>query len=277
MAKRWSIEEDEFLRKNYGKVKISIISENLGRSTDCIKTRASKFKLKGNSSLACSTYEFNHNYFDNPTIYNSYWAGFIAADGCLYYGKNANKLGVLKILLSKQDKEILEQFSKDCNYNGKILEFSRILNNKVHKYCYIHICNLSYWADNLKKYWNIVPRKTRILEPPLITDIQQQLAYIIGYIDGDGSIYKESQPSGKSRLCLGISGTKAILEWISHILYKFENQEKYKLRTPLKINKHINNNLTHSIVYTNQRAIRLLNMLKAVPITFRLKRKWLIS
>src|SRR5690606_13503507 len=44
------------------------------------------------------------------------------------------------------------------------------------------------WFDDLYKFWNILPNKTLYLNPPNITDLNLCLSYIIGLIDGDGSI-----------------------------------------------------------------------------------------
>lgn len=36
--------------------------------------------------MALKKYSYNDNYFRTPNLENSYWAGFIAADGCVYKG-----------------------------------------------------------------------------------------------------------------------------------------------------------------------------------------------
>ena len=65
-------------------------------------------------------YERQHNvnddFFNNPNILNCYWAGFIAADGCI--GRRNNN--VLSIGLSSKDKQHLETFKNNINFSGPI-------------------------------------------------------------------------------------------------------------------------------------------------------------
>lgn len=60
-------------------------------------------------------YNVNDDFFESPSLLNSYWAGFIAADGNL--SGNYRKLN---IGLAKKDKCILEQFLKDIGAENKI-------------------------------------------------------------------------------------------------------------------------------------------------------------
>ena len=63
-------------------------------------------------------YNVDDNFFNKPNIINCYWAGFIAADGCIT-GRNKNKL---YIGLSSKDKQHLEVFKKTICFDGPILE-----------------------------------------------------------------------------------------------------------------------------------------------------------
>lgn len=56
----------------------------------------------------------------------------------------------------------------------------------------------------------IVPKKSLILKPPLIQD-QYSLAFIAGYFDGDGSIYKTAQ----NEYGIAFEGTMEMLLWIN--------------------------------------------------------------
>lgn len=60
-------------------------------------------------------------------------------------------------------------------------------------------------VGDFKKY-GVPPRKSLILKPPLI-DKQFYLPYILGYFDGDGSIFEIGNEFG-----INIEGTKEILE-----------------------------------------------------------------
>jgi len=68
----------------------------------------------------------------------------------------------------------------------------------------------------------IVPKKSLILQPPKI-DKQFYLPFILGYFDGDGSIYYLN----KSNIYgLSIEGTKEMLNWINNLLQISSSLEK---------------------------------------------------
>ena len=81
----------------------------------------------------------------------------------------------------------------------------------------------------------IVPRKSLILQPPLI-DEQYFLPFILGYFDGDGSIYKLSQ---NNRYEISFVGTKEMLTWICEVLHltnipllkrNYDNKNNYHIK-----------------------------------------------
>ena len=74
------------------------------------------------------------------------------------------------------------------------------------------VLNSKKMAQDLVKL-GITPRKSLTLKPPII-DKQYYLAYILGYFDGDGSIYKNSN----GEFGITMVGTKETLSWITSIL-----------------------------------------------------------
>lgn len=163
--------------------------------------------LKGQ---VCSYY-INSNFFSKPNLLNSYWAGFIAADGNLE--KNTNKL---IIDLANKDVRHLYKLKKYLNFNGKI----RYYKYSDRSYVRLGFKNLKICSD-LKKNFNITSRKSLTLKPPKGLTKKQALAYIAGYIDGDGSfnintMYKKNKKHIYLRL--SILGTKNVLSFIEKIL-----------------------------------------------------------
>ena len=60
----------------------------------------------------------------------------------------------------------------------------------------------------------VVPKKSLILEPPKI-DSEFYLPYIMGYFDGDGTIYKTNS---NTEFTIGFIGSKATIEWINEVI-----------------------------------------------------------
>jgi hypothetical protein len=100
MGKRWSKEELDILKDNYGKIKTTDLQVLLPKRTlITLRKRASQLNLKWKDvGLSRKKYIFNEIFFDKPTIQNCCWAGFIAADGCFI-----NKSDGINIKLSIKD------------------------------------------------------------------------------------------------------------------------------------------------------------------------------
>lgn len=200
--------------------------------------------------------KFNHNFFSKPNLLNSYWAGFIAADGCIYIPKD-NSQRLLQIRLAKLDRKHLEKFSEQLNFLGE-------LGTKQKRKGSTEQTTINLSSDkiclDLKKNFNITPRKSLTLKPPKHLTKKQALAFIVGYIDGDGCIY-----NARKYLGLEIVGTKKMLFWIKCRL----KSTKVNLKT---------NNVT---VFGKQYKFQMLGKKTEVLLAFlnrinvpKLKRKW---
>src|SRR5690606_13170770 len=105
---------------------------------------------------------FNRQYFATPNTTNSYWAGFIAADGCV--GGRGNSIS---IVLSKQDQEHLEKFKVSAQLPQPITNFSKKSPRSESNYEYsslVVVCE--EWARDLLTNFNITSKKSLTLEPP---------------------------------------------------------------------------------------------------------------
>lgn len=150
-------------------------------------------------------YTYDENYFSIPNINNTYWAGFWAADGCV----SQDYCEILT--LSNKDKEHLEKFRNDIKLSKEIRVFFRKDEKAIREYCSLTVYS-KQWKEDLNKNYNITPKKTLTLQPPNITDKYLIDAFIIGYIDGDGSIGLDKN----NKIYLQIVGTKKVLEWMQN-------------------------------------------------------------
>lgn len=156
-------------------------------------------------------YTHNQEYFSIPDEQNSYWAGFIGADGCIYKPKTGSYR--LEVKLNTGDILHLETFKNEVKYTGTIhnsIQKSSRPNRNNTYLSSVYITSNDI-CKNLLNNFNIGPRKTFTLKPPNLIKRKDILSYIIGYIDGDGNI---AQNTGKY-LKIRILGTKELLEWIN--------------------------------------------------------------
>lgn len=167
----------------------------------------------------------NHKYYadynkfeviDSPE--KAYWLGFIAADGCVYIRpENAT----IRISLHQKDRELLEKFKLFMNSNVNITEYINTTGFSNNTPMVAIAFNSKKMAQDFISH-GVPNKKSLILKPPLIEE-KYYLPYILGYFDGDGSIYKSSCCNNYG---LNIEGTKEVLEWINSLLKISDHLEK---------------------------------------------------
>jgi len=145
-------------------------------------------------------FTLNKRFFQQPNNINSYWAGFLAADGCVHYNN-------LSLEIHKKDIKHLQKLCSVLCFNGTINE------RKTRETASVHIIN-DYIVEDLLKNFNITPRKAKTLIPPNISKEENIRSFIRGYIDGDGS-YSPKYNNMTAR------GTKEVLQWIKNCLNNF--------------------------------------------------------
>lgn len=146
----------------------------------------------------------NHNYFSDVNLFSSYWAGFISADGYVTRSGSA-----LEIVLSARDVGHLERFLSDIGADQDRLKSYQNSDGRQCSRVYLPSRQI---VEDLNKNFSITTQKSLTARPPVIA-YEQSLAFIAGYIDGDGSY---TTANGLPRL--KIVGTKSILEWIKSTL-----------------------------------------------------------
>lgn len=159
----------------------------------------------------------NKKYFSTINRENSYWAGFIAADGHL-------KKYDLHIGLTRSDHLHLEKFKNAIQFDGII--FQREQYNETYNKIYYSshlVVNGDYGKLNDDLFYNFnIPRgnKSLILTPPIKLIQEDEIRFFIrGYMDGDGCIHKRKDNIYDLTFC----GTKEILLWIKNQFVKFVN------------------------------------------------------
>lgn len=191
------------------------ISERFNISYDELIEELNKItKLR----IVKSKYSCDHNFFSRDNEKSFYWAGFIAADGCVHKKiKHNNK--TLSINLAEKDVGHLKCFKTDINFDGPIYK-------SISK----HSLKNPKWKDSVKrslmissaqifsdlKRFNIIPRKTHIYKfPEWLVEHKLVHHYMRGYIDGDGSFFYDKS---RNRVCFELRGTYDFLVEFKRII-----------------------------------------------------------
>lgn len=161
----------------------------------------------------------NHIYYADyrkfqkiDTPEKAYWLGYIAADGCVFVRENN---ATIRISCAEKDAEHLKKFKEFMNSNVKIRTsvntqgFSQDAPTTMYS---IAFNSVDMAQDLINK--NVVPNKSLILQPPNISE-EFYLPYILGYFDGDGTIYKFNN---NTEYNIGFIGSYDIINWINKII-----------------------------------------------------------
>jgi len=143
------------------------------------------------------------DFFFRDTPESFYWAGFVAADGCV----ESNSCNLV-IGLAEKDRNHLEKFKISMSSNHHIESRQAETKGKIHQGVAIRIGNLKLRED-LKRF-NIGPRKTDVYYMPDWLVVHPLLSHFIrGYFDGDGSFFVTS---GGNNLTFSLCGIEHFLQ-----------------------------------------------------------------
>jgi len=202
---------------------ITKLSQVLNKDWGTIK----RYMLKHDIQIKPKTkYSCNDSFFSKEMPETFYWAGFIAADGCVIKKKKYNTY-ILKITLSKRDEEHLNAFKKCIKSTHPIKSYT-VKNKKYNDSTAseIQICSKQIF-DDLSKF-NIVPRKTHIYHfPEWVKDHKYVNHFIRGYFDGDGSFSSHKQKNRNvAQFSFSVRGTEAFLKDMYQVIDKNCNFKK---------------------------------------------------
>ncbi|MDT4951921.1 MAG: hypothetical protein QOJ02_59 [Acidobacteriota bacterium] len=257
MHRIWTQHEIETLTDLYHLRMTKELTDVLpGRTLNSIFQKARSLNLKANRKLTRKQYLVDYSYFSVPKLENSYWAGFIAADGNIGESKDR-----VRIKLLASDSHHLEAFRNDSGSNNPIID----VYNGLKKYVSLEICGVPRWKTDLQKNFCITPRKSLTLQPPKHLSKEHSLAFITGYIDGDGCIFMEKPPTGHLRIGVQVTGTHEVLCWVKSWFDKIAPSE-YQASA-----RCIGNIYSYKIVGKKAESILRVLFQTATP---KLERKW---
>lgn len=181
-----------------------------------IRIRTAKFYNK--------KYECDENVFSEYNKFSCYWAGLLAADGCVYERKDSKNSYIILNLIDENSVCYFKEFLK---YTGMIYRRTHTTKFKNSKREYEAEtwevrCLSNQMCEDLKKNFNIGPRKTCTYSPS--NSIPKDLVkyFILGYLDGDGSISYYTTNTGRKHFNVTFTGTYETIRYIQNFINKKE-------------------------------------------------------
>lgn len=212
------------------------------------------------------SYQLNENVFSELNNLSCYWAGFIAADGCVQFNGNKDKeTRYFHFGLKEEDKYQVEALKSFICTNKELV--------KVKKEDFISY-NLTLTSaklcSDLRSNFNITVQKSLTLTFPNILNSYFKDCFILGYIDGDGSIFFHQRKIERAQpeIIISIIGTYEFLTVLRERFREILNREVGCIVRKRRNNK---NTFVLSINGKSSREIFLHYYSLNVP---KLKRKW---
>lgn len=180
------------------------VAKEFGVSRPTVKQRFKKLGLqlcKDHRKFFC-----NEKFFERDTPESFYWAGFIAADGCITKNQIA-------ICLGNKDRSHLEKFKRAIKHSGKIRYYDqRPIRNSITVSLSI---SSKYIVNDLIRF-GIKPKKSLTYRfPEWIINHEMLNHFVRGYCDGDGCFFisKTSDAMG-----FKVRGTEEFLKILRNCL-----------------------------------------------------------
>jgi hypothetical protein len=262
----WTPEEDALIRdlvKN-GIRTIEMPIFLTGRTHSAIENHLHELKL--GSGIPARRYTKDEQFWSVPNPINCYYAGWIAADGSLQNAKRQT----LSLVCEITDEPQLKAFVAACGWTGNlqyILKKSpKGPNEAIH--CIARISACKRWNADLQRVFNLAQNKTYRLAPPYLGSDYLMFCYLIGLLDGDGTV---SISKTKSQLHIAYGSASArIVEWVQSFV---EEKIPFQIRSKPQRIAHLLNGGYHHYVVRGLRAVKLVELARRMSIP-RFARKW---
>ena len=191
MRKKWTSEDNNFLRENYHRLSYEKIVERLGRSGGAIRQQAYK--------LGLSKFPDDISFFENWSSDSAYVVGFWAADG---YANVREGKGIA-LSITQKSRDILEQIQKLLG-TGNLYYIHQYDSYRLEW----HSRNGYKWLNSI--FGHNVEHKSRTMQWPNIPNGYVR-DFIRGYFDGDGHISIDGRGTPQMRFYCGSEEFRARL------------------------------------------------------------------
>ena len=216
--KRWTNNELNVIKLNYGKISIKEISKLIDRTEDAIQNKGRQLGLKYEDK-----YNYDIDYFEHIDNFDkAYWLGFIYADGYVSYNEEKRNYE-FGIKLMKSDFKHLKKLNKCLKGNMNISfhkrqTFLKYGINKYYEDCVIRLYSKKFVENLIDK--GVIPNKTLYIKFPKLNE-DLTWCFIRGYMDGDGHICIPKQNS-KYGYRIGFTcASESFLIYLKNFLNKY--------------------------------------------------------
>lgn len=216
-------------------------------------------------------YSYDRAFFSRVTLETCYWGAIMTTDGCISMRKG---IPTIIWVAAEKDKPHMEAFKAAIKSNHPLnrrtnrCQISTTDPNKHHVNYAIALENAREWAADLERHFGVTHNKTLRCPPPSLPTLAHKLAYIRGYIDGDGFITCDKE----GVLDVGICGiNREMIAWVKSVVDDMGLPTAKKV-IPSLVHQAKDENCYYYHV-RGFRAAVLFELLRRLPVP-NLSRKW---
>ena len=242
----WTTEEENLLRQLTGSMSFKDMARLHfpNRTAGALQGKSTSLRLNG--GFHPTLHSHNIDFWKNPNQVNSFFAGYIAADG------NLNKSRYnFRVQTAHKDIKIIKDLKDAARFTGDLAEYNG--------YPALSIAGCSEWYKDLAEIWSITPAKTFTLQPPKITNDDLIKCFLIGFICGDGWV---SYRSRGDYLTIGWCGASlSFMEWMAETLNRLYpiHERVGSIAGKLTKTRKVTGGNHYISIIGNIRALRILN------------------
>jgi len=185
---------NRLLTRYYNKMKINLQNQYSISEERLVKIKEIIQKYKElNSGVHQNEFDLNNSYFEKiDTVEKAYWLGWIFAEGHISILNKTT--GEFKVTIGVEDGILIKRFVKAIGLDPRAVEYGKKLSKtgKISRFFTVKITD-SAFISNLVKIGVPTGPKSWILRMPSLSDNPFDLAFIMGYFDGDG--HRADSPS----------------------------------------------------------------------------------
>lgn len=217
-------------------------------------------------------YTYDRAFFSRVTLETCYWAAILTTDGCI---ATRNERPVITWGAAVKDKAHVEVFKRAIGSTHPIhhrhsrCRLSTRDPNQYHESVAIVLENAREWATDLERHFGVTHNKTLRCAPPNLPTLAHKLAYIRGYIDGDGFVTCDPAEGVMSVNVCGLN--REMIAWIKDVVDGMSLPTAKKAPPPM-VRQAVDENCYYYGIRGFRAAI-LFELLRRLPVPH-LARKW---
>lgn len=217
-------------------------------------------------------YTYDRAFFARVTLETCYWAAILTTDGCVSW---RNGRPTIIWATAEKDLDHMQRFKAAIQSTHPLRKGTARCNlstsdtQRLHAYRSINLEGAFEWTADLERHFGITRDKMLRCPPPNLPTLAHRLAYIRGYVDGDGFVTCNPNDGVMSISVCGVN--REMIAWVKDVVDSMDLPTAKK--TALAMIRQATDENCYYYHVRGFRAAVLFELLRRLPVPH-LARKW---